>query len=273
MDIVNILKEACKEVHEQTKPIIGTEQGNEKLGRGAGGDISRKIDIVAEAGVMETIRKHDFNPTVIAEESGRIAGKDQGFLVIDAIDGTTNTSRAIPFYCCSLAYALDFKLSSVIHGAVMDLSRGDLYYASNQQGAFMNNTQIHVNKSPDLYDSNNLDEILVGVNISGASPEILMNLFKVISKANHVRHFGANALELCYFARGLLDVYIDIRGKIRATDLAAAYLIVKEAGGKFYSMDGSKLDSDLGNNTKISFVAATNDDIFARIAEDMRIRS
>jgi myo-inositol-1(or 4)-monophosphatase len=100
-----------------------------------------------------------------------------------------------------------------------------------------------------------------------------MNLFKVISKASHVRHFGANALELCYFARGLLDAYIDIRGKIRATDLAAAYLVVKEAGGKLYSTDGSKLDSELGNNTKISFVAATNDDIFARLAADMQIRT
>jgi myo-inositol-1(or 4)-monophosphatase len=273
MDILNILKEACNQVYDQTRTMIGTERGNEKLGRGAGGDISRRIDIVAEAGVMEIIKKHDFNPTVIAEESGRIEGKDQGFLVIDAIDGTTNTSRAIPFCCCSLAYALDFKLSSVIHGAVMDLSRGDLYYASNQQGAFMNNTRIHVSKSLELDDSNNMDDILVGLNISGASPQIIMNLFKVISKANHVRHFGANALELCYFARGLLDAYIDIRGKIRATDLAAAYIVVKEAGGKLYSMDGSKLDSELGNNTKISFVAATNDDIFARLAADMQIRT
>jgi myo-inositol-1(or 4)-monophosphatase len=273
MDILNILKEACGQVYDQTRSMIGTEQGKEKLGRGAGGDISRRIDIVAEAGVMEIIKKHDFNPTVIAEESGRIEGKDQGFLVIDAIDGTANTSRAIPFCCCSLAYALDFKLSSVIHGVVMDLSRGDLYYASNQKGAFMNNTRIHVSKSLELDDTNNQDDILVGLNISGASPQIIMNLFKVISKANHVRHFGANALELCYFARGLLDAYIDIRGKIRATDLAAAYIVVKEAGGKLYSMDGSKLDSELGNNTKISFVAATNDDIFARLAADMQIRS
>jgi myo-inositol-1(or 4)-monophosphatase len=271
MDILNIIKEACNQVYDETRTLIGTEQGNEKLGRGAGGDISRRIDIVAEACVMEIIKKHDFNPTVIAEESGRIEGKDRGFLVIDAIDGTTNASRAIPFCCCSLAYALDFKLSSVIHGAVMDLSRGDIYYASNQHGAFMNNTRIHVSKCLEPDNSNNLDDILVGVNISGASPQIIMNLSTVIAKENHVRHFGANALELCYFARGLLDAYIDIRGKIRATDLAAAYLIVKEAGGKLYSMDGSKLDSELGNNTKISFVAATNDDIFARLAPNMQI--
>jgi myo-inositol-1(or 4)-monophosphatase len=273
MDILNILKEACNQVYDQTRSMVGTERGNEKLGRGAGGDMSRRIDVVAEAAVMEIIKRHDFNPTVIAEESGRIEGKDHGFLVIDAIDGTTNTSRAIPFYCCSLAYASNFKLSSVIHGAIIDLSRGDLYYASDQRGAFMNNSRIHVSKSFELDDSNNLDDILVGMNISGASPQIMMNLLNIISKANHIRNFGANALELCYFARGLLDAYIDIRGKIRATDLAAAYLVVKEAGGKLYSTDGSKLDSELGNKARISFVAVRNDDIFARLAADMQIRS
>ncbi|MFZ0510881.1 MAG: inositol monophosphatase family protein, partial [Candidatus Nitrosopolaris sp.] len=266
MDILNILKEACNQVYDQTRGMVGTEQGNEKLGRGAGGDISRRIDVVAEGAVMEIVKKHGFNPTIIAEESGRIEGEDDGFLVIDAIDGTTNTSRAIPFYCCSLAYATDFKLSSVIDGAIIDLSRGDLYYASDQRGAFMNNTQMHVSTSFELGDSNNLDDILVGLNISGASPQIIMSLLKVISNANHVRHFGANALELCYFARGLLDAYIDIRGKIRATDLAAAYLVVKEAGGKLYSIDGSKLDSELGNNARISFLAVRNDDIFASLA-------
>ena len=186
------------------------------------GEISaEELMLLLKQSVMEIVEKHDFNPTIIAEELGRIEGKDDGFLVIDAIDGTTNTSRAIPFYCCSLAYATNFKLSSVIHAAIIDLSRGDLYYASDQRGAFMNNTQIRVSKSFEFADINNLDDILVGLNISGASPQIMMNLLNVISKSNHIRHFGANALELCYFARGLIDAYIDIRGKIRATDLGS----------------------------------------------------
>jgi myo-inositol-1(or 4)-monophosphatase len=272
MDILNILKEACTHVYDRTRNMVGTEQGNEKLGRGAGGDISRRIDVVAEEAVMEIVKKHDFNPTIVAEESGLIEGEDNGFLVIDAIDGTTNTSRTIPFYCCSLAYATNFNLSSVIDGAIIDLSRGDLYYASHRRGAFMNNSQIYVNKSFEVDDKNNLDDILVGLNISGASPQVMMNLLKIISNANHIRHFGANALELCYFARGLLDAYIDIRGKIRATDLAAAYLVVKEAGGKLYSIDGSQLDSELGNKARMSFVAVRNDEIFARLAADMQLK-
>ena len=73
----------------------------------------------------------------------------------------------------------------------------------------MNNTQISVSKSFELGNSDNLDYILVGLNISVFSGD-QMNLLNVISKANHIRHFGANALELCYFARGLIDAYIDL---------------------------------------------------------------
>ena len=273
MDILAILKEACKQVYDQTRGLVGTRQGNEKLGRGAGGDISRRIDIVAEAAVMEIVKKHNFNPTIVGEESGTIDGEDDGYLVMDAIDGTTNASRAIPFYCCSLAYATNVKLSSVVVAAIIDLSRGDLYHASDQRGAFMNKTQMQVSKSFEFAGSNNLDDILVGLNLSGASSGNMMGLLRVISNANHIRHFGANALELCYLARGLIDAYIDIRGKIRTTDLAAAYLIVKEAGGKLYSTDGLKLDSVLDNKARISFVAVSNDEIFSRLAAYMQIRT
>ena len=53
MAILDILKEACNQVYDQTRGLVGTRQGNEKLGRGAGGDISRRIDVVAEAAVVE----------------------------------------------------------------------------------------------------------------------------------------------------------------------------------------------------------------------------
>lgn len=271
MNVLDLLKEACNRVYFQTRGLVGTNLGNEKLGRGAGGDISRRIDVVAEAAVMEIVKKHNFSPTIVAEESGTINGEDDGFLVMDAIDGTTNTSRTIPFYCCSLAYATDVKLASVVDAAIIDLSRGDLYYASDQRGAFMNNTPIQVSKSLKFADSDNLDDILVGLNLSGASSGVIMSLLKVISNVNHIRQFGANALELCYLARGFLDAYIDIRGKIRATDLAAAYLIVKEAGGELYSTDGLKLDSEIDNKTRISFLAVSSDEIFARLADYMQI--
>ena len=52
----------------------------------------------AEKAVINTLKRHNFNPTIIGEECGIIQGKD-GFLIMDAMDGTMNASRGIPFYC------------------------------------------------------------------------------------------------------------------------------------------------------------------------------
>lgn len=243
------LKEACLQVHARTKRIAGTAQGNTQMGRGAGGDISRKIDLVAEKTVIEVLRKRGVDATIIGEECGRIEGKE-GYVIMDAIDGTTNTSRKIPFYCCSLAFATDFKLSAVTDAAVIDLATGDLYWASKGKGAFCKGKRIRVKEAG--------DDIVVGMNVSAIGPEVISKLSPVMSKAKHARLFGAVALELCYLARGLIDASIDLRGKIRPTDIAGAYLIVKEAGGMIYS-DGKELDADLDIRTRLSFVAVAQD--------------
>jgi myo-inositol-1(or 4)-monophosphatase len=273
MLIVDILKESCNEVYQNTKHLIGTAEGNKKFGRGAGGDISRKIDLDAEKAVIDTIQRHHFKPTIIGEECGIIQGKD-GFLIMDAIDGTMNASRGVPFYCCSLAYSIDYRLSSVVDAAVIDLSTGDIYHASKEKGAYWNKDRIYARGSRSINGSKQdyQQDILIGMNISGVSADTFNRLSRLISKAIHIRHFGANALELCYFARGLMDAYIDFRGKIRPTDMAAAYLIVNEAGGKIYSDNGSELESELGVNKTLSFMAVIDDhEMYKMLAYDLKI--
>ena len=71
---------------------------------------------------------------------------------------------------------------------------------------------------------------------------------------------------------GSLDAYIDLRGKIRATDMAAAYLIVREAGGTIYSPEEQILDAELGANSKMSFIAAKNNDLYHIIISTLRTR-
>jgi myo-inositol-1(or 4)-monophosphatase len=253
MMIVDILKEACQQVHEKTKGLAGTTVGSKEMGRGAGGDISRTIDLTAENTVIDVIKKRGMEATIIGEECGRIEGK-QGYIIIDAIDGTTNAICGIPFFCCSVAYATDFYLSAVTDAAIIDLARGDLYYASKNQGAFLNGKRIFVKleRTPDS---------TIGINVSGIKPAMVERLAPIIAEATHVRQFGANALEMCFVARGFLDAYIDLRGKIRPTDVAAGYLIAKEAGAKIYSDNGSTLESNLDVKTRFSYVVVANDKI------------
>lgn len=260
---IDVLKEACRQVRAKTRGMAGTALGNRQVGRGAGGDISRRIDLIAEKTVIGVLKKRGVNATIIGEECGRIEGKN-GFVVMDGIDGTTNATRRIPFYCCSLAYATDFSLKSVTHAAIIDLVTGDLYHASKGKGAFLNGKRIRTRKAG--------DDMVIGMNVSGVSPAVAGRLVPVMAKANHVRQFGAVALEMCLLARGQLDAFIDLRSKIRPTDLAGAYLIVKEAGGTILSERGGELDSDLGVETRLSFIATAHDKIFSELSADLFAR-
>jgi myo-inositol-1(or 4)-monophosphatase len=255
---IDILKAAASEVFKETRNLIGRPESALTFGRGAGGDLTSKIDLVAEKAVLDTIGKFDFMPTVIGEECGTIHGGD-GFLIMDAVDGTTNATRGIPFSCCSLAYATSPNLSSVSDAVIVDLNTGDLYESSMNRGSSMNGTRLRIS---DHYILGSKNELVVGVNISGMSVASTEKLAKIISKGLHLRHLGANALELCFFARGLIDMYIDLRGKIRVTDMAAGYLITKEAGGMLFNPSGEALDSDLSLNNRISFIAAKNKEFF-----------
>ena len=280
--ILDILIESSKNVYSEIKDLLGTSEGASKISLGAGGDISRKIDIVAETAVLNTIKSNNISPVIIGEECGIVNlnksfssssssssfnDNDNGFVIMDAVDGTTNAIRGIPFSCCSLAFANEFKLSSVTDAVVIDLFTGDIYSASKQKGSFFNNKKINVRNEKNFSSITSLEDlksidVLIGTNVSGVPPHILGEISKVISFSSHIMHFGANALELCYFARGFMDAYIDIRGKIRSTDMAAAYLIAKEAGGELYSTNGQELDSELGLKNKLSFYAVSNKKLF-----------
>src|SRR6476659_986678 len=254
MLVLDILKECANSVYENTKNIIGTFEGQQKFNVGAGGDISTKIDLVAEKSVFDTLKRNNFVPDVVGEECGFVNGNDSGLIVMDGIDGTTNANCGLPFYCCSLAYSSDTNLKSVTDAVVFNLVSGDLYHASLSTGSFMNEKKIQTAKEPSLP----IKEMVIGLNISGLSEDHFLSISKLVSSISHVRHLGANALELCYFARGSIDAYIDIRDKIRAIDMAACYLIAREAGGLIFDTSGKELNTDLSVDSRMSFIAVAN---------------
>ncbi len=258
MSVLNILKECANNVYDNTKDIVGTVEGKQKFGLGAGGDVSTKIDLVAERSVFEILKKNSFHPSVVGEECGYIKGNDSGLIIMDGIDGTTNANCGLPFYCCSIAYSSDLHLRSITDAVVFNLVTGDLYYASKNKGSFVNQKKLDLtNRIP-----KSIKDMVIGLNISGLSEDLFLSISKLVSSVNHIRHLGANALELCYFAQGSVDAYIDIRNKIRAIDMAACYLISKEAGGLVYDIYGSDLNCDLSMNSRMSFIAVPNHETY-----------
>ncbi len=177
---------------------------------------------------------------------------------MDAIDGSANAVRGVPFFCSSLAFTTENKLSSITDGVITNLVNGEMYWASKNKGSFFNEEQIKVHNSDPIYK-------IVGINISGATADLMKRLHPIFENHNHTRHFGANALEMALLARGLMDIFIDLRDKIRIQDIAAGYLIVKEAGGLLLDANLNPLDADLSYDTRVSFIAAANQKILDEI--------
>ena len=264
MEVIKILQEASKKIHENVRDLAGTKDAAGDFGRGAGGDISRNIDIVAEKTVLDYLKEINFPCIVLGEECGRVELSDEpkGFVIMDAIDGSANSVRGVPFFCSSLAFATEDRLSSVIDGVITNLANGEMYWASKGRGAFFNGEEIRVHNQDPIYK-------IVGINTSGASVDLMKRLHPIFENHNHTRHFGANALEMAMFARGLMDVFMDLRDKIRIQDIAAGYLIVKEAGGLLLDADLNPLDADLSYETRVSFIAAANQQILDEITQQI----
>lgn len=265
MEVIEILREASKRVYQNVKDLAGTSDAAGDFGRGAGGDISRNIDIVAEKTVLDYLKEISFECVVLGEECGRVelSSNPNGFVIMDAIDGSANAVRGVPFFCCSLAFATENKISSITDGVVTDLSSGDQYWATKGKGSYLNENKIHVHEKKPIYR-------IVGINLSGATPEQVKKLQPILKSHNHTRHFGANALEMALFARGLIDIFIDIREKIRVQDMAAGYLLIKEAGGLMLDDKLEPLDGDLSYQTRFSFVAAANKKILNDVFQEIK---
>jgi fructose-1,6-bisphosphatase/inositol monophosphatase family enzyme len=68
-------------------------------------------------------------------------------------------------------------------------------------------------------------------------------------------------------ADGTTDAFIDIRGKLRTTDMAAAWLITKEAGAKITTPEGKPLNIKLDPKQTVAFIAAANQKIHKTILD------
>ena len=251
----------CKEnVKEYIRPHLKTlSEPQPNLGKGAGGDQTKPVDLAAEKAIVETLQQHGISFTLISEESGvKEFGKtpQKFYVTVDPIDGTTNLVRGLPFYASSIAISPTPALSTVFAALVTDLAHDITYTAVEGKGAYRDGEKI----TSSTRDS--LEDAMVGLDLNSYKvKEIAPQLTYLIQKTKHIRHFGANALELCYVADGTTDAFIDIRGKLRTTDLAAAYLIVKEACGKITTPTGEALEATLDPAQTIKFVASGNTQI------------
>jgi myo-inositol-1(or 4)-monophosphatase len=226
------------------------------LGRGAGGDLIKPVDLAAENAIVETLKAHALSFTLVSEEAGikEIGEKPKSFYITaDPIDGTTNLTRGLPFYATSIAISQKPELADVRAGMVVDLHNDVAYTAFLGKGAYRNDERIETSKITSL------EEAVVGVDFNAYKTKVDMStIAALIKNIKHTRHFGANAPEVCFVAAGITDAFIDLRKKIRTTDIAASFLILKEAGGVVTDQNNKPINVELDPRQALSFIASGN---------------
>ena len=261
---IEILTECKDNVQTKIKPLLKTlDRPQSRSGVGAGGDPIRDIDLAAEKAILDTLKGRKIDFTLISEESGIIEYGDNSlecYVTTDPIDGTTNLLRGAPFYATSIAVSKQPFLRAIQAGIVADLFHGTAYTAERGLGAYRDGQMISSSSR------GSVEEGVIGLDLNSYRiKELVPKLTALMADAKHLRHFGANALELCYVADGIIDAFIDIRGKLRTTDIAAASLIIREAGGIMTTAEGKSLDAKLDPAQKVAFIASANDEVHQRI--------
>ncbi len=138
LELLNICKETIKRNVSSCLETLSEPQPD--LGKGAGGDSIKLVDLAAEKAIVKTFQKHKVSFTLISEESGikNFYNNSQHFYVtIDPIDGTTNWVHGIPFFCSSIAISKKPLLSNVSVGMVIDLFHDSTYFAQKNNGAIL----------------------------------------------------------------------------------------------------------------------------------------
>jgi myo-inositol-1(or 4)-monophosphatase len=200
-------------------------------------DIVTEADRASEALILKRLSEHFPDHAVVAEEGGGHSGGSGYVWYIDPVDGTTNFAHSFPMFCISMGLEKD---GEIILGVVYDPLRDELFTAEKGKGSRLNNQPIHVSRV------NLLEEALVatGFPSKGRHKSINIHFYYQISMRSHgVRRAGSAALDLVYVAAGRLDCFWEF--SLHPWDIAAAKLIVTEAGGCLTDMKGDphRLDS------------------------------
>jgi len=244
-----IAQTIARKIERNVMPLFEKEESKKILGRNPSGDETKLMDKKAEETAIKHLSKLGIN--IVSEEIGTLNKNSKYTAIIDPIDGSYNFANGIPFFCFSIAF---FEKQKPIYGMIYELLRKNTYEAFVGNGAYLNGRKIKVSSKNKPYT------------ISFYTLGRGLNLVK---KIRRIRNLGSVALELTYLAKGSIDGIVDIRKHIRPTDVAAGFIIAREAGAIICDEKGEELKHKLNATDKINFVAVNNKKLFNLIIKNI----
>ncbi len=260
---INFWLDICPTIAQKVEEAIETAKEDPQVTSitkiGADGTPTHKIDEYAENAAIDVLKNSGKSLIVISEEIGTVKVGDnpaESVLIMDPLDGTTNAMKNIPCYGISIAVAPiemdktlnDVTLEDIEIAFVKNFPTGDTYLAVKGKYATKNSEPIHVSEVEEARKAT-LSTYLY------RSSHDMNNIY---SNVRRMRIMGAIAVEMCFVAEGIYDVFLDTEA-VRVLDIAASQLIIREAGGYITDINSNVLSSQIDLMEKTTIVATPNE--------------
>ena len=188
-------------------------------------------DREAEAAIAALIAEHRPADGLLAEEGAAATSTSGRRWVVDPLDGTVNFLHGVPQVAVSIALE---DADGVVIGVVRDAFRGEEFVAVRGAGATLNEAPITVSKCTELRRA------LVSTGFSydhqTRAAEYTRPFTAVLKVTQGIRRNGSAALDLAWVACGRFDGHWEFN--LSPWDVAAGFLLVREAGGTVRGFNG-----------------------------------
>jgi myo-inositol-1(or 4)-monophosphatase len=212
-------------------------------------DFATSLDFEAERMIRARLQQLAPDIPFLGEEDGGPAPASEPIWVLDPVDGTVNFARGSPLCAISLALVEDARPRL----AIVDFPfLGERYLAAEGAGAYLNDSAIHTIERPLADAVVGFTDFSVGQDAPTENSLHLRLMAALAVTALRVRVHGSEALELAWLAAGRLDAAIMLSNL--PWDVSGGVLLVREAGGTVYDLDGS--DHGLGSASTIASTRA-----------------
>ncbi|MFL5339356.1 MAG: inositol monophosphatase family protein [Gemmataceae bacterium] len=223
-------------------------------------DLVTEADHASQQAVREYLARRFPDHLFVGEEGDalktRPAADAPPTWICDPLDGTTNYVHDVPAYCVSIGLMVN---SELVVGAIYDPRQQEMFSAAKGMGAWLGDKRISVSKI------DRLEEALLS---TGFAPELTgqersFDWWRFLApRTQSLRRTGSTALNLAYVACGRFDGYWAFDN--HAWDVAAGFVLVREAGGTVTRADGGPEDCFAADQV------ATNDRIHSALLSCLR---
>lgn len=166
------------------------------------------------------------------------------FWVVDPIDGTTNFSTGLPFYCSSVGL---MDRGKFVLGSICSPKTKEIYFTYGDQGSYLNGRLLFIKNTATLKQAS------IAVSFSNSICHIKDHrkqyavFGEINDRARNVLRLGSAALNIAYVCDGRLHGAYGLNAKI--WDVGASLALAKASGCSIYY--------ELIDNVNVNYIVGT----------------